>query len=612
MELKSFYESRVSSLTSDISSLRRRNRLFVTAELTTFIAAIASVVVYTVNGGMSAVIAALLLFAAYIIARRLDVRNGERMSRLTALRTVYENELRYLGGDFSRFDDGRRYADPQHPYTFDMDIFGPQSLFHRINRTVTSGGSDRLACLLSNLPVDGDAATIATIDGRRETIDRLATLEPLRSEFVSRGTGGHIDTAAVLTALDTVRHTPLPRFAGSPVVPVIAAISLAGFLATILLSVFTPMTSGVPVLWATIQLFVVLALCNAPLRAIGKTAGRLHREMRAYCELIGILVKNEEGRVKNTIADGRDNEERGVSDSSLSTLRSSLSAFDSLRRILDSLDRRGNFLGLILFDIFLLHDIFLVRRFYRWRRDYIERIGEWIGQVSEADALISMATFRYNEPAAGRAEIVSSPEVVYEGRGLWHPFLGAKAVRNDFTIADSHYYIVTGANMAGKSTFLRSLGVNYILAMNGMPVFAERLRVSLFSLFSSMRTTDDLAHGISYFNAELLRLQQLIDHCRGHRRTLIILDEILKGTNSLDKLNGSRMFLDAISSLPVSGVIATHDLELSRMADNGTGLFHNWCFEIQLADKITYTYKITPGVARNQNATYLLRNILSF
>ena len=165
--------------------------------------------------------------------------------------------------------------------------------------------------------------------------------------------------------------------------------------------------------------------------------------------------------------------------------------------------------------------------------------------------------------------------------------------------------------MAGKSTFLRSLGVNYILAMNGMPVFAESFRVSLFSLFSSMRTSDDLAHGISYFNAELLRLRQLIDHCRGHRHTLIILDEILKGTNSLDKLNGSRMFLEAISHLPVSGVIATHDLELSHMADDETGRFHNFCFEIRLSDEITYTYKITPGVARNQNATHLLKGILA-
>lgn len=231
--------------------------------------------------------------------------------------------------------------------------------------------------------------------------------------------------------------------------------------------------------------------------------------------------------------------------------------------------------------------------------------------VSELDAAVSMADFRYNHPEATDAEIVDGSPVLFEAKNLYHPFLGAKAVKNDFTIQDDNYYIITGANMAGKSTFLRSLGVNYILAMSGMPVFAGSLKVSRFQLFSSMRTTDDLTHGISYFNAELLRLEQLMQFCkRGELRTLIILDEILKGTNSLDKLNGSRLFLEAISRMPVTGVIATHDLELSRMAESSSERFHNYCFEIDLGTDVTYTYKIQPGVARNQNATFLLNKIL--
>ena len=229
------------------------------------------------------------------------------------------------------------------------------------------------------------------------------------------------------------------------------------------------------------------------------------------------------------------------------------------------------------------------------------------------DAMVSMADFRYNHPEAEEAEFVSgSPEIVFEGKNLYHPFLGAKAVKNDFTIKDGNYYIITGANMAGKSTFLRSLGVNYILAMAGMPVFADQLKISRFRLFSSMRTTDDLTHGISYFNAELIRLEELLKFCKesAEFRTLIILDEILKGTNSLDKLNGSRKFLEAIAKQPVSGIIATHDLELSKMENDASGKFHNYCFEIDLGTDVTYTYKIQKGVARNQNATFLLNKIL--
>ena len=126
-----------------------------------------------------------------------------------------------------------------------------------------------------------------------------------------------------------------------------------------------------------------------------------------------------------------------------------------------------------------------------------------------------------------------------------------------------------------------------------------------------MRTTDDLTHGISYFNAELLRLRQLIDYCENKPNTLIILDEILKGTNSADKLSGSRLFLEYMSTKNVTGIIATHDLELSKMADNYPSRFHNYCFEIELGTGVSYSYKITPGVARNQNATFLLKNILN-
>ena len=613
-QLELFYKDHATSLTTQIAALNLRNRIFLTAELTTFIAAIGFIVAYTVYGKLWLTAMAALMAVAYIAARRMDVTNSERIALLTARRTTYENELKYLGGDFSPFDDGRRYSDPQHPFTFDMDIFGPQSLFNRINRTVTTGGSDELARRLSFLPTDemGENEAemllqnakiphfIEHIKQQHDKINRLAADEEMRTRFVSCRHDTPTDTGAVLQAISDVRRIKLPAWASSPTSLAMAWLSLGGFLATTLLSVFTSMTSSIPTVWGTMHLFVLLMICNKPLRAVDKTAGRLHNELKAYAELVGILLSDGKNTDGTSGFAGQDNQDIG-------DVRQ---AFSSLRRILDGYDRRGNVLGMILVNVFLLNDFFLVRRFSRWQQCHTGTILRCIGEVSNIDALISMATFRFNEPQAGSAEVVEADGVVYEARGLWHPFIGDRAVRNDFSIADSHYYIVTGANMAGKSTFLRSLGVNYILAVNGMPVFAEGLKVSLFSLFSSMRTSDDLAHGISYFNAELLRLRSLIAHCHRHSHTLIILDEILKGTNSLDKLNGSRMFLDAISRLPVTGVIATHDLELSRMADERPDRFSNRCFEIQLADKITYTYKITPGVARNQNATHLLKKII--
>ena len=403
-----------------------------------------------------------------------------------------------------------------------------------------------------------------------------------RVRFLASGAAGHIDTGAIVASLQSVRAMNVPRTALSMPVVILSALSLTGFYASILMSAFGSLPSNIPVLWGVLQFFTVLMLCSGPLRKISREVGSMHERMRHYVSIIRQTYSLRDGGV---VANGGD----------ASPLRSA-----ELRRIL----------GLILFDMFMLSDWFLLRRFLKWQERYLDRVGQWTAAMSRMDALVSMATFRYNEPQAGGAVIDEGEGVVYEARALWHPFLGRKAVRNDFSILNGNYYIVTGANMAGKSTFLRSLGINYILAMNGMPVFAGSLRVSVFALFTSMRTTDDLTRGISYFNAELLRLRQLIGFCEEHKNTLIILDEILKGTNSADKLNGSRLFLEYISLRNVTGVIATHDLELSRMADGHAGRFHNYCFEIELGTDVTYSYRITPGVARNQNATFLLKELL--
>ena len=514
--------------------------------------------------------------------------------------------MSYYAGDYSCFADGSEYADPKHPFTYDMDIFGRQSLFQRINRTVSSGGADRLAECLSNLSGDKDY-----IDCRREVIDRLAEMEAERAAFMAQGQRQKIETRQIQEALEGVAEMSLSRFPLSLLSLVLAVMAIVALLTVVVLAFFGVVSGTMAMMWATMQLFVVIMLCLKSIKMISKSVNNLHKQMKQYVELIRLtremVDKLTSQQVDKLFA-------TNTHDSS-----NKLHAFDELRSILDALDRRGNVLGLMFTNMFLLSDYFLVRRFIKWKERDLDKVGEWIDEVSTMDALVSMATFAYNEPRSGRAEIVESDEVVYEAKGLYHPFVGDKAVRNDFNIVDNNYYIITGANMAGKSTFLRSIGINYILAQNGMPVFADSLRVSSYNLFTSMRTSDDLSSGISYFNAELLRLKQLIDSLKpshptfggtGESSTLIILDEILKGTNSLDKLNGSRMFLEAISAQPVSGIIATHDLELSKMADERPGRFHNYCFEIELSDNIIYTYKITPGVARNQNATFLLKNII--
>lgn len=608
---KDYYTRHRDHLAVQITMLKHRNRGFILGEIITFIAFIAFVAAYTaIDGGMWTLFVAAFMLLLYVAIRRFDVINSRRIEWLEALHGVYERELRYLSGDYKCFDDGARYADPSHPFTFDMDVFGRESLYNRVCRTLTTGGSDCLARSLSGDPFDGKPISRQLIDERREAIDELAAMPGWRVRFLASGAAGRIDTDAIVASLQSVRAMNMSRAALSVPVIALATLSMAGFYASILLSVFDLLPSSVPSLWGVLQFFTVLMLCSGPLRKISREVNSLHDRMKHYVNII---------RHADNLRNGEQSSDGNRSSSLQSAelqrlvgrLDGAMDSFHETEQILKSLDRRGNILGLIIFDMFLLSDYFLLRRFLKWQGRYLDSVGPWVDTVSRIDALVSMATFRYNEPEAGSAVIADGDEVVYEARGLYHPFLGRKAVKNDFSIVNGNYYIVTGANMAGKSTFLRSLGINYILAMNGMPVFADSLRVSVFALFTSMRTTDDLTRGISYFNAELLRLRQLIDFCPEHKNTLIILDEILKGTNSADKLNGSRLFLEYISGRNVTGVIATHDLELSRMSDEHAGRFHNYCFEIELGTDVTYSYKITPGVARNQNATFLLKELLA-
>ena len=654
MNIKENYQQYVSRYAAEVAALKRKNTGFITGELLAFGGILAFLVCYFALDGdtQNYLMGATLCLIAYLGIRRLDDKNKEKIEHLSALLKVCQDEIKAWEGDFSPFETGDFYQNPQHSYSFDLDVFGKSSLFNRICRTITSGGSETLARnLTQETPL-----SMEDIKRRRDLQKELAGEgENWRMEFLALGEKNRsqtadgkmvngkmkkIDSAAVVDAMQKVSKMEVPAWFGSPVSLVIGWLLIIGVISSVILSICDMVSVNFALWWVLVQYMVVFFVCKQTLDKIDSNGGKLRHQLIAYAQILLLINR------RNFHSElGKEMQE---------SLADALPSFAQLEKILKGYDRRGNFLGLFFTDAFMLSDFFLVRSFLKWKNTYMMKMEEWMHIISEMDAMVSMANFRYNHPEAEEADFVSgkqeadaesevsesdasesnvsenteigSPEIVFEGKNLYHPFLGAKAVKNDFTIKDGNYYIITGANMAGKSTFLRSLGVNYILAMAGMPVFADQLKISRFRLFSSMRTTDDLTHGISYFNAELIRLEELLKFCKesaegknckesiaGNKeslRTLIILDEILKGTNSLDKLNGSRKFLEAIAKQPVSGIIATHDLELSKMENDASGKFHNYCFEIDLGTDVTYTYKIQKGVARNQNATFLLNKIL--
>lgn len=596
--LNKLYKEQIAALAQSIGNLRAKSRVFVMAEVLSFAVSIGFVVLFTVLSDASWTLGvALCVLFLYFYIRNLDTKNDRKIADALALKLVYEKEVAYQTGDYTKFDAGERYLQPTHPFTFDLDVFGQGSLFQRINRTISSGGSDYLAESLSgkweSLPT---TELLKHIEQRVKAIGELAKNEPFLSQFKAQGAEKPIDTAAVKEAFGSIHALQIPSYFGNPTFRTLLYANLVGFYLSIFLSIGNFVPAFLPLWWGIFNFFLATFCTHKYIKLVNEAISKLKDQVRGYVNMASLIEK------------------QSFTAAHLCELKANLSgamaSFGQLERILQKIDNRSNEIGIVLFNCFGLLDITIIRHFLRWQRTYEPITDQWIGASSVFDALVSMATFRLNEDKAEEATVVGDNEVSYKARSIYHPFLGEKAVRNNFDIQNHEYYIITGANMAGKSTFLRTLGVNYILAMNGLPVFAEEMRVSVFRLFTNMRTTDDLTHGISYFNAELLRLKQLIASLDPNVPSLIILDEILKGTNSLDKLNGSRLFLEYISERNVTGVIATHDLELSKLEDENPLRFHNYSFEIELGTDVTYTYKIGRGVARNQNATFLLKQIL--
>ncbi len=579
------YKEKIMSLRSTEEGLRRVSRRYVYAKLVSFVFASWQVYCAVTASFVLAWWLAAAGFALYIAVCVLDHRCRERIDRLERMIKVCDGELSYLNGDFTPFADGAEYVNADHEYSYDLDIFGADSLFNRINRTVTRPGADRLASMFSHPGEDREY-----ILERQEAIAELKDMTEWRICFLSnlpvREKGFPVNRE---TDYGFVRRmvidTPLPYFTTA-----LAAVSFV-------LGVAGVLPFAVFFMVFTVQL--CLAGCLSGLMK-KKVMGveRLHAGCRKYVSILNDIHdapfrSSCLTRVKADLFDGESN---------------SMEAFRRLSGILKMFDWRNNVVIYILFNGIMLFDVMLVRRFRAWSRRYAGYMERWMNAVAETDALVSLATYAFNSPDNVPAEILpADSDLLLEASGVYHPFLSHdKAVTNDFTLKKNNVAIITGANMAGKSTFLRTLGVAYVLACNGVPVCARSFRFSIVSLFSGMRTSDDLTRDISYFKAEILRLRRLVRHVKAHPFTFIILDEILKGTNSQDKLSGSAFFLREIVRYPVSAVIATHDIGLSALETEQPDVYRNYCFEIERGADIRYTYKLHRGVVRNLNASYLL------
>lgn len=540
-----FYKDEISSLTSQEQALSRKSNIYVAGKLLFFGCIIASVW-YTIGnkGNVPGYISIAVTVVLYIAALKADAVLNKKIRCLQSKKKVCENELSYFRNDFSPFEDGTEFIDLHHEYSYDLDIFGPESLFNRINRTVTLKGKEMLAGKLTDLPSDTDI-----IHKRQEAVKELAALPQWRIKFHSnRHIGKELDRLADVIAKpiqgNLFMKDPVPQ-----VLSIVTVLSLAGWIAGFVS----------PIVFCSLfvlQHLVTFFSGRRTARMIQFTYS-LYKECRRYTDILKdietagfrseLLIKSRQ----SLFDDGT----------------GSLKAFDRLSRILNLYDQRGNFLFYILFNGTIMYDITVSKLLFRWISKYGTYISGWADSIAEIDALTSFGTYVFNNPDNTYGEILAaSSGTIIEASDIVHPFLsGRNGIPNSFTLKRDNIAIVTGANMAGKSTFLRTIGVSFILAANGAAVCARRFAFVPVSLFSSMRTADNLSKDTSYFQAELSRLRLMLEYVKSHTYTLVILDEILKGTNSGDKLKGSLLILEEVSRHDVSGIIATHDLGITDL-----------------------------------------------
>jgi DNA mismatch repair ATPase MutS len=507
-----------------------------------------------------------------------------------ALKEINENELKRIHLEINEFDDGMRFYDLQHPYHEDLDIFGKHSLYQLINRSATEEGSQKLADWLSN------SADKATIEARQSSINELKDKLEFRQNFEASGRIKEQmkgSKEAFLAWLSSER-----KMKGKLIYQVILAIFPALMFALIIGASLGYLETGWPILIAFVNMAILGTVFN-PLSEIGKQTENGYKSIGILEELIHLVEKED---FKDPLLHGLQEKMSAGGQSAAQTL-------GQLKFILDNIHNRAN-LMYVIFDILFLLDVYWLLRIDNWKQKNKLELQHWFDTLAEFDALNCLAGFAFSNQDFVMPSISEKPYQI-DANEMGHPLIPKeKRVNNSFAFTGKGgICLITGSNMSGKSTFLRTLGVNMVLAQSGAPVCASTMSLSLSRVFTSMRTKDELEENVSSFYAELKRLKKLIESIDPDQPTLFMIDEVLKGTNSEDRHKGAISLIKQLNKADAFGLVSTHDLVLGSLANQLDGV-KNYSFNsIIEGDEIIFDYTLTEGICKSFNATKLMQNM---
>ena len=592
MNPENHYTERLSLTEGQLQQVKKQIFRISMLRLALFIAGIAGLYFFY-NQTTLLIVCICLTFLPLFILVKIHNRFFIRKEWLETQARIIQEELQALSGDYSSFEDGKEYVNPEHPYSFDLDIFGRRSLFQSINRTCTFFGKVRLAEWLQN-----HLHEKTSIEKRQEMIQEISKHTLFREQFRVAGLVHHGQSSDG-EKIQAWSQSPAQYLHAGWVKAFIWGVPVINSLLLI-----TSLAGWTSFSWLGLSFGIFLVLSFGIIKRatyIQETYGKQLKSLNGYARLIA-LAKAEEWKS----AGMQELMERFNLNG-----QSPVQALQQLSKELDRLDLRNNQFLYVLLEGSIFFQLQEIVRIERWKARYGQHINEWLETVGELDALCSLGTFAYNHPQYTYPELTEKP-FCFLATQMGHPLMPAsQCVKNDATIPSRPFFlIITGANMAGKSTYLRTIGVNYLLACVGTPVCCEKLKLHPNQLITSLRTSDSLSDNESYFFAELKRLKRIIDLLNQGQQLFIILDEILKGTNSMDKQKGSFDLIRQFMQLKANGIIATHDLLLGSLIKQFPEEIRNYCFEADIKEnELTFSYKLREGVAQNMNACFLMKKM---
>ena len=586
------YKHQLELLNAELNKLNKRKSLFGWLRLLTMGLALVCSWIIWIDGFIALLPAPIVLIGLFLFILAKDLNNNAAIENITRLQQINETEIKILHHHFTNLPDGNIYKPETHEYANDLDIFGRSSLYQYINRTNSEQGNK----LFSNWLLH--PASKESIIPRQDAVKELTAELNWRQQLQSHGLKSPV-TIATQQKIESWLQQP-DKFLHSSFWKTLRYLLPAVSFSFLILHIANIFSSAVFYPFIFLMLVLSFAISKMVMPAYLQL-DKIALELESLGDSIGWIEKKDFHA--SLLQQLKNKYKTGAITSSASIKK--------LKNILDRVDIRLNPLVFIPLNTFVFWDLQQVFALEKWKQANKENISQWFYALAEMETLSSLANLHFNHPE-NTFPVLSENEGVFIADSLGHPLIPAeKLVCNSFsTEGTGSMNLITGSNMAGKSTFLRTVGVNIVLAMMGSSIFAKSFTLSPMKVLSSMRISDNLEESTSTFYAELKKLKEVIDTVYKNEKVFLLLDEILRGTNSADRQTGSMALLRQLIHHNAAGLIATHDLDLTKLADQFPGNIRNYHFDVQGEnDELYFDYKLKRGICRSMNASLLMKKI---